>query len=375
MPILGRHDSGHPGPTVLIIGGIHGNEPAGLMAAREVLARLERGRLGRAGRVVAVAANQPALAVGRRYINRDLNRVWSADAIAALEQAPADTDDAEQGQQRVLLSLFRQLRHEAEAGDQPLVFVDLHSTSGPAAPFTIINDTLESRRLALASPVPLVLGLEEIVRGTLLDYVEQYGHPCVIVEGGQHDDPATAVNLESVVWHVLGSLGMVASHQVRAFPVVARPSVPGVPAGQPRVIEVFYVHEIASATEFEMRPGYASFVPVRAGELLAHDHGTEVRAPADGLLLLPLYQSWGTDGYFLGRPVNRAWLTGSRLVRAAAVARLLPLLPGVARDPARSNVVHVDRRIARWLVVQVFHLAGYRRLPSGEDRLSFRRRE
>jgi hypothetical protein len=37
--------------------------------------------------------------------------------------------------------------------------------------------------------------------------------------------------------------------------------------------------------------------------LLAHDRNGEIRAPFDGLVLLPLYQSEGSDGFFYGRSV------------------------------------------------------------------------
>lgn len=57
-------DSGQPGPTVLIIGGIHGNEPAGAAAAGQIRYwRITRGKL-----VVVPRANPPALAANTRGI-------------------------------------------------------------------------------------------------------------------------------------------------------------------------------------------------------------------------------------------------------------------------------------------------------------------
>jgi hypothetical protein len=99
-----------------------------------------------------------------------------------------------------------------------------------------------------------------------------------------------------------------------------------------------------------------------------------VRAPLSGFLLLPLYQERGEDGFFIARPVGRKWLTVSAVVRGLRLDRLLPWLPGARRDPQHHDVVRVDRRIARWGVVQVFHLAGYRRLPARDGRLAFRSR-
>ena len=67
-------DAGLPGPTVLIVGGVHGNEPAGAVAARQIRHwPLTCGKL-----VVVPRANVPALRAGRRLLptkdDRDLNR-------------------------------------------------------------------------------------------------------------------------------------------------------------------------------------------------------------------------------------------------------------------------------------------------------------
>lgn len=67
-------DSGAPGPTVLVVAGIHGNEPAPPRAAAKLLRlKLRKGRL-----VVCATANRPALAAKTRYTPKakyiDLNR-------------------------------------------------------------------------------------------------------------------------------------------------------------------------------------------------------------------------------------------------------------------------------------------------------------
>jgi predicted deacylase/glutamine amidotransferase-like uncharacterized protein len=64
------NDTGMPGPTVLIVGGVHGNEPAGANAAEAVRRwPITRGRL-----VVIPRANVPGLAANKRLIpNLDTN--------------------------------------------------------------------------------------------------------------------------------------------------------------------------------------------------------------------------------------------------------------------------------------------------------------
>ncbi len=49
-------------------------------------------------------------------------------------------------------------------------------------------------------------------------------------------------------------------------------------------------------------------------------------------------------------------------------------LPGIRRDPERPYAVWVDKRVARWYAVQLFHLLGYRKHEDAGARLVMTRR-
>src|SRR6185295_11422853 len=70
------------GPTLIIVGGMHGNEPAGVEAARVVLERVRRAGCEVRGELVALRGNVRALLARRRYLSRDLNRLWTPDRVA-----------------------------------------------------------------------------------------------------------------------------------------------------------------------------------------------------------------------------------------------------------------------------------------------------
>ena len=53
-----------------------------------------------------------------------------------------------------------------------------------------------------------------------------------------------------------------------------------------------------------MEPGFANIQPVARGQLLARDRRGEIRAPEDCLVVMPLYQGLGDDGFFLGRDLR-----------------------------------------------------------------------
>ena len=239
--------------------------------------------------------------------------------------------------------------------------------------FSIIGDTLQNRRIAFAFPVPVILGLEENVDGALLGYFGERGHVAVGFEGGQHDDVDTRAHQLAAAWLTLTAAGGLASSTPQARRAYERLRAAG--RGLPGVVEMRYRHHVTRRESFEMRPGFTNFDRVERGEVLAKDRGSEIRAAEPGLVLLPLYQGQGQDGFFLGREVRRFWLRLSRLLRFLRVGAVLPLLPGVHRVAGEAGTLEVDRRIARVWVVEVFHLVGYRRRQeSGQQRLRFSRR-
>jgi len=354
---------------VLVCGGLHGNEPAGVEAARRVFARLERERVPLRGRLGAVAGNLQALAAGRRFLEIDLNRCWRREEIDALRAADPAADRAERAEQRALLDIV-----EAEGGGGGLVFLDLHTTSGDSPPFTLVSDTLRNRRLAFGLPVPVILGLEECIDGTLIEYLTRQGHIAAVVETGRHDDPRAVDLHEAVIWLALRAVGALAP---RAVPERAlwRRRLRTASRGLPRVLEVRHRHALAPGVPFTMEPGFRGFQAVAKGALLAHENGQPVRAPEAGRVLMPFYQQQGDDGFFLARPVRRFWLLLSRVVRTLRLGVLLPLLPGVERHPDRKGVLRVNPHVARVYVTEIFHLFGYRvRRPEGEFLLFSRRR-
>lgn len=367
--ILGRYSVGRPGGTVFISGGLHGNEPAGALAAKRVMARLAELQLPVRGRVMAVAGNLEALARDERYIDRDLNRVWTRKRIAAL-RAGASEHIAESKEQREILKLLDEGMRDHGGS---FTLLDLHTTSAGGPPFCLLSDTLANRRIAMRMGVPVILGLEECVDGTLLEHVTRLGHRGVVVEGGQHSDPQAVDVHESSIWLTLVAAGALSAHDVPQFQMHSD-RLRAVCSGLPRVSEVRYRHAIVSGNGFRMEPGFLGFQEVERGTLLATDKGREIRASETARLLMPLYQSLGEDGFFLIRDVAPTWLKISAVLRALRLGAVVPALPGVRRDPDHPDRILVNRRVARFYTVEVFHLLGFRTRNVEPDRVVFARR-
>lgn len=365
---LGSYDSGQPGPLVVLFGAIHGNEPAGVIAIQRVLAALRSRGLPLRGKVMGLVGNRSGNARGARYLARDLNRRWLVPEMVALLGRDPASDSPEDREQRELLHLFAPL---CAAAREPIVFLDLHSTSGAGAPFSCMADVLRNRPIAFALPVPVVLGLEEVIDGSMLGFLADLGHVGVAVEGGQHDDPRTVENHEAAIWLCLVTAGCLRAEQVGDLQR-HHERLAAATRGLPPVLEIRHRHVVHDDDDFEMRPGYANFHPVARGEVVAGDRRGEVKTPEAGVMMLPRYQSKGEDGYFLARAVSPTWLAISAGLRRIRADRLVTLLPGVERDPGAADhmLVEADRPRA----VDVFHLLGYRHQRARGERFVFSRR-
>ncbi len=325
-PELGRLRGGSAGPTLIVVGGIHGNEPAGVDAFRRVLAELDPAAL--TGELVGFRGNPAALVAGRRYLVRDLNRQWmpaliasaraaadparvAADpARAAADPARAAADPARAAadparatvdpdpEATALMALADALERVLERARGPVFALDLHTTSAEGIPFAIAGALADDRRFAAAFPLPIIVGLQESLGGTLTEYLAARRCVALAVEGGQHAGPASIAHHEAVIRIGLAAAGITSPSRLDA----ARDLLARARGDLPRQIEVAVRHPVGPG--FRMVPGFANIQRAATGTLLAHDAGGEIRAPFDGVVLMPLYQAQGTDGFFYGREVS-----------------------------------------------------------------------
>jgi len=363
--VLGELGPVGSGPSLLVVSGMHGNEPAGIQASLRVLERLQGRAEGLTGRVLFLTGNRSALATGVRYLDRDLNRAWRPDRLRRLPPPGPDfpsspAEEEEEGEDREQRELFGHLERFLAQARGPRFAVDLHTTSASRGVFTTVGDTLENRALARSLPVPLVLGLEEMVEGTLHEYLASRGVVSLVFESGEHREAAAVDRAEAGLWILLATTGLLPG---RAIPELgaARELLARSGAELPRVVELLHRHPVTPGDGFRMRDGLANFTPVAGGEVLAEDRSGPVAAPAAGRLLMPLYQAQGEDGFFLVREVRVLWLGVSRVLREAGAHRAAHLLPGVRKDPSNPDALLVDTRVARWYPLQLLHLLGYRR--------------
>lgn len=361
---LGRHRGSAGGPMLIAVAGIHGNEPAGIVAARRVLSRLAQGGLHFRGDFVAFAGNLRGLRRGVRYHDRDLNRAWTEERVRELREKPESAWDAEDREQSELLQAIR----AAAARARGQVYLgDFHSTSAAGIPFILFGDTLRQLHFARAFPLPAILGLEEQLDGVLTEYWTQQGFVTFALEAGQHESPASVEAGEAVLWLALAQAGLLLGTPPEVVRSAAR--LHELREGLPRLVEVISRRSIAPEDGFVMEPGFRNIDHAKKGQLLARDKSGEIRAPEDGMVVLPLYQGLGGDGYFWGREASALWLFASHALRLAGAPRLARLVPGVSADEKGRLVADVGSPVPMALL----RLLGYRRVRKVGAKLTIER--
>lgn len=297
--IIGDLDSGKPGPTLVCVGGIHGSEPAGVRALERFFPKVQAAAGDFSGRFVAARGNLRALAVGRRYVDRDLNRIWDPGTVrkvASGEEPPDPAVDYEE-----LRDLARLLHDTLDTARGPVTFIDLHSTSSECPPFFWLIPSPGIEEVLPRYGLPIVFDPMNRVTGTLCQYVATLGHQVIIVEGGRHDAPDSVDHLEAVLWITMEHLGCLSNGRGRDDIARARDLFRRSRGETPVFSDIVHHHKIIDGDAFRMRPGYRSFQPVRRGEHLADDRNGPIRAPMNGLILMPLYRPPCEDGFMIIR--------------------------------------------------------------------------
>lgn len=306
--IIGEFTEGKEGPLIFCIGGIHGNELAGIKALDLVLKMLEVEHITNPGfsfrgKYIAIRGNLNAIQKGLRYIDRDLNRNFTDDRIGALQNGEIPLESSEDKEALEIIDLVKS--EIAKTKPSLVIIMDLHTTSSSGGIFTIISDDEESIKIAREMHAPVIKGMLEGIRGTTLHYFndENLGIPTrsITFESGQHEDPL-AINIAIA--------GIIAC--MRAIDCVDRDDVESLhddilinfSKNLPEYSRLISKHNIQNGDGFTMKPGYENFQSVKKGEIVAMDNKGPISISEDGILLMPLYQTQGEDGFFLIKNIN-----------------------------------------------------------------------
>lgn len=299
--LIGRYEGSAPGPLVICIGAIHGNEPTGVLALREVFRLLSiepehNPGFEFHGQLLGFIGNLAALNAGKRFIVKDLNRMLTGENYEQSKQFHHDQLDSED---RECVELIDSMRKEIDHyRPSYTLIIDLHTTTADGGIFTIASEDEETRQLASGLFAPVILGIAENLRGTTIDFFHKPEERqfCIVFEAGRHDDPDSVHRCVAAVINCLRNIGSVKKEDVhhRHAHLLMQKS-----AGLPKLTRLIYHYKIPPGEKFVMKPGYENFRKISKGEVLAENQSGPILSPYDGLILMPKYQSQGDDGFFI----------------------------------------------------------------------------
>lgn len=357
------------GPTVVFFGGIHGNETAGVFALKEVFKELRSKEMMINGEMYAISGNLGALERKQRYQTEDLNRIWFQDRIERI----VNHKKIQHNEESELGELFYLLHTILDTGTPPFYFMDLHTTSSDTSPFMVLNDSLLNRKYASNYPLPIILGIEEYLKGALLSYINEMGYVSLGFESGQHDDDKAVQNCVEFIRYSLAVTQVVdvsEERQKQLYGAISNSS--GVPH---KFYEIYHQYDIAPNSDFKMAPGYVNFQTIPKGADLALVDGMELKSTKKRQIFMPLYQKQGGEGFYFIRPIPIFLLWLSKKLRRFKVDHILVKLPGVEWEDASKDTLVVDQRVARFFAKSFLHLLGYRARRFDESHLIAKNRE
>jgi len=370
--MIGKLSGTKPGPTVVIFAGIHGNEPAGVVALEQVFKDLaERDLQQVQGNFIAFRGNPPALIRKKRFLSQDLNRMWTEKSIQNITGKEHEILTSEEGE---LLQLGAQLEKILSEYEGPFYFIDLHTTSSDTVPFITVNDALINRKFARLFKVPTILGIEEFLEGPLLSYINERGYLGMGFESGSHDSQESITNNIALIWLVLWHCGILKdldAEVIREYEEQLRRSA----KGNHHFYEITHREVITHEDDFKMLPGFWNFQRIKKGRPIARNNEKEIFADRSTLIFMPLYQEQGEEGFFYIRRIPDWVLRFSARIRFWKWHRWITLLPGVKWAGEDKEKILVDLRIARFFTRAFFHVLGYRNRTVQHDYLLITNRE
>jgi succinylglutamate desuccinylase len=302
--LIGEYTQGLPGPLMIIFGGIHGNEWAGVEALKTAFYLLRQEPLKNPnfkfhGAVIGLAGNLEALKTRTRFIDHDLNRIFP-DLNSQWHQL--DFPEVQRSSEAreltdLLLHIQKFIDHYKP---ERLLILDIHTTSAFGGTFTVTTDDDESLNAAPLLHAPVIKNFIGDLKGTLLQYFKSANLAkktiALSFEAGQHEDPVSVDRAVAAIINGMKAGELVSSDDVENHhDQILRQFSSSIPA----ILTLKYVHDIKKVDNFVMLPGFRNFQSVNEGQLLAYEGEKPILSPLNGRILMPLYQVQGNEGFFI----------------------------------------------------------------------------
>lgn len=301
-----QYASLHPGPRLIVLGGVHGDELCGTQGIQRIADDLDQGVVSlQCGQLTLVPvanplARQQLQRAGERNLNRSFRPV---DAPIDYEARITNRLCPLLAAHDVLLDL-----HSFQSAGDAFAMIGPRDNQGALEPF---QRAFEEGLLALH------LGTSRVVEGWLdiyaagivqrgqpltetalaygwgtNEYMRSQGGYAVTLECGQHHDPAAPVVAHGAILSALRLLGMVEG----ALPIL----------DSPRLLRLVATTDRHALGDRFVRD-WATFDPVVQGQVIGlREDGSPLAAPGDGYIVFPNAQAaLGTEWYYFAVDSDR----------------------------------------------------------------------
>lgn len=292
--ILGKYSQNKKGPLLLVTSAVHGNEPSGVNALKNIFKVLQKQQPKINGTFIGLIGNQNALDKKARFIDEDLNRTWKTANI----ENP-DKNSNEQQEMTEIIALLKELQQEDYTATY---FIDCHTTSSSSLPYMSVQEVGNNDKWAHQFPIHIIRGFSDIVSGTIDGYLSHQGFTGFTLEAGQHDNKNSEQYHEGCIWIALREACGLDFSELPDIPDSVLKTMNNTPPQ--KTFKIIYRFGLKETDTFEMEPGFENFQSIKNGELIATLNNQKIHSNWNAYIFMPLYQSQGNDGFFVVEEVK-----------------------------------------------------------------------
>src|SRR4051812_8044193 len=254
------------GPRVVMFSGVHGNEVSGIHAVEKVLFDFFGGKRSlKRGSLTLARANEEAIAVERRYVKHNMNRMFREEYGPEIDQTTYE---------------FRRAQELKRVLKDCDYFFDLHSAPTANEPFLVV----EQHAVEFFSNLGIsriITGWSKFSGGALGGDAENYANACgaisATLESGSHfDKTSNDVAYKSAI-SLLSVLDMITGEEYPA-------------SGQSEVFEMYSV-VTKESYDFQYAGAVTNFQFLKKDQVFAQQNGRPLAVSEDSYLLIPMNPS------------------------------------------------------------------------------------
>ncbi|MEG3349153.1 succinylglutamate desuccinylase/aspartoacylase family protein [Novacetimonas sp. GS1] len=279
IPGVMHFESRRVGPHVVVVCLIHGNEYTGAIVMDELLRARIRPATGRLSvifaNIGALAQFDPERPVASRFIDEDMNRVWSEDTLHGARSSHE-------------LNRARQILPVIHTAD---ILMDLHSMLWPGRP--LILSGRAARGITLAQQIgatELIVADDGHADGTRLIDFARFSSPhtqarACLLEAGQHWQVQTLHTARRAVRALLRPSCLLTGNIQKTWEV-EKTIAETPPTTRMRCMVVTDLVRAQSSRFTFVSPFCGGDIIAQRGTLLARDGDDEIRTPYDDCMLV-----------------------------------------------------------------------------------------